>query len=98
MLILGRRINQVVNIGDNRSVEYLGTHGGIVHLKTIMDGLVTNHRCQPDSEIEIGNCVVAILGNESDNRGGKNQIRLGFAAPDDVPILREEIIDDGRRD
>ena len=97
MLILGRRIGEIVKIGDNRSVEFTGSHNNIVHLKTTENGLVTNHQLHEEDEVEIGNCVVAVLSQNKEVRGGKGQIRLGFAAPDDVPILRSEIIDDGRR-
>ncbi len=39
-----------------------------------------------------GNITVMVLGVERD------RVKLGIAAPEEVSVLREELVDDGRRD
>ena len=46
-------------------------------------------RCKEESVIINGNIKVKVLG--TDPRG---QVRLGFEAPDDVNIVREELLEE----
>ena len=91
MLILTRRRNERIKIGDNDylNVIFLNSKSQEVIIEKTLDGVE-----QPlttlnpfDCVTDIGECRVKML----DVKG--NQVRLGFLAPPHIHIVRTELLD-----
>jgi len=81
MLVLSREKNEVVKIGDNIDVKVNKVSEGKVQLSITMD-------LTKDQEVIIDKDIKVMF---VDTRGRK--ARLGFVAPDEVPIFRQELYD-----
>lgn len=89
MLVLSRRRGEVIRIGDDIVVTALALGGGTVTIRVEAPSNfggtfeVTRWR---DGRIHLGSSIEIMVV-----RVGGKVVRLGFTAPDDVPILRQEL-------
>lgn len=90
MLVLTRKLHQIIVVGDHTLVTYIGYHAATgIYTFSIADdrteeGRVVQLRVE-ESTVVADRVEMKLLGRKS------AQARIGFAAPDDISIDRLEV-------
>lgn len=90
MLVLTRKLHQVIVVGDHTLVTFIGYHAATgTYTFSITDerteqGRVVQLHVEDDTVVE-DRVVMKLLGRKS------AQARIGFSAPDDISIDRLEV-------
>lgn len=86
MLILTRTVGQAVMVGDTTVVRVAEVQGGRVSFDVQTETRTGKPIRQVGEEFEAEPATVTVLGIR-----GAHQVRLGFRAPREVAVHREEI-------
>ena len=83
MLIITRKINDTIQIGENINVKVVKIEGDKVELEVTLDGDIKNEVIKYDEEIQISQDVYI-----KTNIISLYSIRLGITAPRNMNVIR----------